>query len=338
MSFLNRITDIFRRKPAPTQPNRPPVERSIREHSFAVTEDGLKPQVRSLDEYYSIQEIRNEADEILSAMRYADTLCSEDGSVLDKDGRDKHVVIPEHGFESHPETGHKLVQGRVQLQGDQHWSRTTEVEDSWRAKNQAATWDKENQEFHYHCEVEQRALSQFGKGPKHKISGGQFSLTPDGKVELPQAVNLEQAKTQSEAHANAQRANDILESFRAWEAAAISQDKSPQDLDSRPGFVVAPQVDSDATQENVLSQTFTWDGEYGDEEFHFSGFDLEKTDRSLLVAGSHGGENVHGARLIAEKGQNALNVVVERPEVGTIERVEWKISEGTLNYEKLKKG
>ena len=101
--------------------------------------------------------------------------------------------------------------------------------------------------------------------------------------------------------------------------------------------MVAPQVQP-GSEEKVLSQTFTWGGEFGDEEMPFSGFDVEKTQNTLLVSGSYGRENVHGARLIAEKFDNNYQVLVARPEAGLLEKVHWNISEGILNYEKLKKG
>ena len=87
--------------------------------------------------------------------------------------------------------------------------------------------------------------------------------------------------------------------------------------------------------EPVLAEAF-----YSDQggQHKFSAFDIEHSPNGTIVAGSIGQSRPFGARLSTTKNERGLGIVLERPEIGTTETVEWVVADGVLHYEKYKKG
>jgi hypothetical protein len=340
MNIVNQFLDVFRSKPTTKPEPRPEPTLETKSHSYQVVEDKLVPQVASLEGYYSANSVRHEAGNVFKAMQFAEELKSEDNNFpLDCDDREGHVVLPNNKFESHPESGYQLGMGDVQVSGDDQTARTTFVKDSWRAKNPSATLDKENQTLQFTYQVESRPTDKSGAGPKQRVSHGRFTVNSDGQVLLPNATSLKEAEEQAPQKANALRANDILQAANLWNDLAVGLDNGGQDLNKTPGQIVAADVQLRPNDtEKVLSEAFTWGGEFGDDESPLKSFDLEQSSGGLYVTGSSEDGRTHLASLRSERTENDVHIVLDRPEINSVEKVHWNLSDGTLNYEKLKKG
>ncbi len=307
MNVFERIIGAFRPKPA--TPPAPKVEPSVdrKTHVYKVEKDELSPTASSLDEYYQILDLRHQANEVFRTMNYALELATEDGSPLDSDPRQGHVKLEQHKFEAHPDSGFQLSEGEVQVKGDSSRIETTRVSDNWMAKNQNAVWDRQNQTF---------ILS---------FEGGEEPLLPRAPEHL--------AHRETSLSGLEDRANDILKAAQYWQEKAGLLDNSDQDIQATTGLVVAPHAKLEA--EPVLAQAFFTDqgGEH-----KYSAFDIEQSPNGTTVAGSVGQSRPFGARLSTIKNERGLGIVLERPEIGTTETVEWVVADGVLHYEKYKKG
>ena len=307
MNVFERIIGAFR--PTSSPPPAPKPEPSVdrKSHVYKVTEDGLSPTASSLDEYYQIQDLRHQANEVFGTMKYALELAAEDGSTLDSDPRQGHVKLEQHNFEAHPESGFQLAEGEVQIKGNDSTIETTRISDNWMAKNQSAVWDRENQSF---------ILS---------LEGGDEPLIPRSPEHLVQQETSQSGRQD--------RANEILKAAQYWQEKAGLLDNSDRDIQGDSGVVVAPFTALEA--EPVLADAF-----YSDQEgqHKFSAFDIEQSPSGTIVAGSLGQGRPFGARLSTIPNERGLGIVLERPEIGTTETVQWGVADGILHYEKYKKG
>jgi hypothetical protein len=254
-----------------------------------------------------MQDLRHQANEVFETMKYALELAAEDGSPLDSDPRQGHVKLEQHQFEAHPESGFRLSEGEVQVKGNKSRVETTRISDNWMAKNQSAVWDRENQSF---------ILS---------FEGGDEPLIPRAPEHL--------AHREMSHLGREDRANQILKAAQHWQEKAALLDNSERDIQAESGVVVAPYTTLDS--EPVLAEAF-----YSDQQgqHRFLAFDIEQSPQGTIVAGSTGQGRPFGARLSTVKNERGLGVVLERPEIGTTETVDWVVADGVLHYEKYKKG
>jgi hypothetical protein len=308
MNILRKVIGAFR----PAGPPSPTPETSVetRNHTYKVTEDGLSPSARSLEEFYQIQDSRHQAQEIFRTMQYAGELASEDNSPLDTDPRPGHVKLPDHGFEAHPGSGFQLHQGEIQVAGNQDLVRTTATSDNWMAKNLVGTWNKSEATFS--LDFQPKAGPEIPPSPQSRIESQTF-----------------QAESKS-------RARDLIEAAQYWESKTKGLDGSAKDINAVSDQIVAPGVSvSQVGADAVMAETFYTDGAPRNFEY----FDLESSAGGTVVAGNREqGGRPFGARLKSHRNSETMKVVLERPEIGTTETVEWVLSDGVLHYEKYKKG
>ena len=83
MNIFSKIIGAFRPSKAPATRLAPEVEEKT--HTYQVTDDGLVPSAKSLQEFYEIQESRHQARELFRTMQYAEELAAEDNTPLDTD-------------------------------------------------------------------------------------------------------------------------------------------------------------------------------------------------------------------------------------------------------------
>lgn len=306
MNVFQRIIGAFRPKPSPPQ-SQPDPSADRKTHVYKVGKEGLSPTASTLEEYYQIQDLRYQANEIFGTMTYALQLAAEDGSSLDSDPREGHVKLEHHKFESRPESGFQLSEGELQVKGNDSRVETTRTSDNWMAKNQSAVWDRVNQTFALSFESE---------------DGPPMPRSPE---------HLSHEETSPLGREN--RANDILKAAQYWQVMAGQLDNSPRDIQAESGVVVAPNTTLDP--EPVLAETF-----YSDERgrHSFPAFDIEQSPNGTIVAGSFGQGRSFGAKLSAVRNDQGLEIVLERPEIGSTEKVEWAVADGILHYKKYKKG
>lgn len=307
MNVFERIIGAFRPKPAPPPAAIPEPPADRKSHVYKVTEDGLSPTASSLDEYYQIQDLRHQANEVFGTMKYALELAVEDGSPLDSDPRQGHVKLEQHQFEAHPESGFQFSEDEIQIKGNDSTIETTRISDNWMAKNQSAVWDRENQSF---------VLS---------FDGGEVPLIPRAPEHL--------AHRETSQPGREDRANEILKAARYWQEKAGLLDNSDRDLQADSGRVVAPHTTLEA--EPILAEAF-----YSDQDgrHKYSAFDIEQSPSGTIVAGSIGQGRPFGARLSTVRNERGLGIVLERPEIGTTETVQWGVADDILHYEKYEKG
>ena len=307
MNIFQKIIGAFRPEPPPRQapPTVPPEGKKT--HRYRVTEDGLAPRAESLAEYYEIQDLRHQANEIFQVMNYATELATEDGSALDSDPRQGHIAMEKHHFEAHPDSGFELSEGEVQVKGDGGKIETTRISDNWMAKNQSAVWDRESQTF---------VLSFDSK------DGPEMPRSPERLVE-----------EESSKAGLQDRANQIIQAAQFWEEKAKGLDNSAADLQPDDGKVVAPGAAVDP--EPVLAEAFYTD-QTGNQ--NFKAFDLENNSSGTIVAGNPGEGRPFGVKLSTKRSERGMEITLERPEIGTTEKVEWAVADGILHYEKYKKG
>jgi hypothetical protein len=307
-NIVAKIMGVLRPSTSPRPNAGPEPSLDAKTHTYQVTPDGLSPTASSLEEFYEIQDTRHQAQEVFRTMQYAAELAEEDQSPLDADPREGHVKLPEHGFEAHPDSGFSLQQGEIHLVGNQSLIQTTSVSDNWMAKDQVGTWDKAEETFTLNFRP--KPAPEFPSSPQHKIQS--------------ESVQADQKS----------RANDLVVAAQYWESKAQSLDNTANDINQRPSQVVAPGISTEA--EPVMSETFYT--EQADAR-SFEVFDLEQTADTTVVAGNReNGGRAFGARLTTHRDAESMKVTLERPEIGTTEKVEWVLSDGVLHYEKYKKG
>lgn len=311
MNVVQRIIGALRPLKRQAEPEQAAATPSQVTHSYRVEGDELVPTAQSLNEYYEIQDLKFQAREVLRTMQYAETLLSDDNTPLDTDPREGHVKLPEHGFESHPESGFSLKKGEVHVAGDSESVRTTRISDNSMATNQSATWSKQERAF----------TLTFQKPPEPEVH-----LAPDNRIE-------ERAVPASEES----RASDLIKAAEYWEARAKGFDNTPLDIHGAAGHIVAPGLSSEqAGNEKVVAETFYVE-QNAAQSFGF--FDLEFQNGATVVAGNRDNRGrPFGPKLTARRTAESMEVVFTRPEIGTTEKVEWVLSDGVLHYEKYKKG
>lgn len=333
MSLISKIIQPF------LKPSKEPVvsepKLSAESYRFKVLDDKLVPSSKTLLEYYVQQELRFEAQDILRSMQACERLLEDDNSSLDEDDRLGHIRLPHQNFESHPDTGYSYHNDKIGLAGDEIQSHSTKIADNWRGSNHKAVWNKPEQSLEF--SFERKAETDYDLPfPSDVVSEGQFRLDSAGQIELPDTAS-------SKERSMAQRASEIIQSSVFWEKIGLSLDGTPADFNPAPEGVVAAALSNDAlkglAQTDALGEAFSWTGEQGKDKLPYQYFDLEKTPTSFLIAGGNAeGTASYGASLSGKRSDTKLSLVLDRPEIGRREKVEWNIAEGIIAYEKSKKG
>ena len=281
--------------------------------------NALRPNARSLSELYAADSVSYEAQEALRTVDYAHELQTEDQSSLDTDRRDQHVVLPENQFESHPDTGFTLKQGRFALQGQDRKATFSATTDDTQVAS--GEWNGIDDTLTVWPRQDYPTPSRYADGATNLLSEQTVNYSPGS---LPEDET-------------GKRAAEIVNSVAAWETLAQGLDGQAMDLNPSSREVVAAHLQAPAG-EAAMSQTFAERGPDGHEKTPFSSFDLESSQGHLLVAGSFGQGPTFGATLESKREGNLLSAVLSRPEIGVVEKVEWNTSDAVLHYEKLKKG
>lgn len=281
--------------------------------------DALRPTAASLHELYAADSVSYEAQEALRSVDYAHELQTEDQSSLDTDRRDQHVVLPENQFESHPDSGFSLNQGRFALQGqDQKVTFSATSDDTQVASGE---WDGSDAMLTVWPRQDFPTPPRYADGATNLLSEQTVTYSPG---RLPEDET-------------GKRAAEIVQSVAAWEAMAQQLDGQMADLNPSSREVVAAHLQAPAG-EAAMTQTFAERGPESLQKTPFTSFDLESSQGHLLVSGSFGQGPTFGATLESNREGNLLTAVLSRPELGIVEKVEWNTSDAVLHYEKLKKG
>ena len=334
MSLIGNLINRFRRAPLNEPQTDAPPTRVRLEHEYAVVEDKLEPRAESLDEYYQMRPLRFLSDDIFRTMNYAEELQSEDGSSLDHDPRPYHVVLPDHNFQSHPESGLEFQNGRMEIRGHRETLQAVGMKDDFLGGEKQAAWDKKAHSFRITYYTDPQPSARGLQGAKSVLSQESFESDDNGTItESGKGARREAAV----------RAERILEAARGWSQRAGELDNSADDINKAEGTGVAPEVPAEKLftgilqDEKMMSRAFQWSGAGGDEQETYQKFDLEKTPGSVFVTGTTDGV-YSGASLWSQETENGLHVLVTRPEWGTVEKVHLNSQIGRVEYERLEKG
>ena len=309
MSILSRILSNFRPKPeAKAVPKAAPetAESSPKNLRFPVQEGRLSLQAESLEEYYSLKTASFGGQEILDAMIYAEDLLKDDQTSLDKDTRPGYLDLPGERFVSTPESGYTHLGRRVHLHGDSHQVKTLKVENGYGQSQREATWDKDKQLLSLSFVAEEEILRP--------------SMT--GQVMV--STNIDQS-TEPRVF---QRAHHLVEQGEMWEKLALGLDGSEDDINPVENSVVAVGLSKDRFA--AASSSLYSDDTHLDFEANSDGFVVNAQDRF--------GNRPFGTQLRGRSEGELQELVLEQPQLGTLERVTWNLSDGVLHYEKRKKG
>ncbi len=335
MNIFSRIFGDRRQSGGPKPPEPPSLPKFHQQ--FQVKDGQLEFSARTLDEFYTRAEASQGAQRLLEAMSYAEQLKGDDQTSLDSDARPGHVSLAEENFESHPD-GYAHQNGRVHVAGDAAAAWTTQVDDDYAFKQQQGRWDKENQTFDYHYQME--PLPDWGSGGKSVVAQGDFAISKEGKVANPDSTpDSHEARIQA---LMADRAGALIEAAAFWSAQGISLDQTPQDFHPEREGVVAPNVERQSLEQNglgserALSQAYNLtDGK----ATPYKTFDIEATpDKFIVAANDLHHSRPYGAKMAGVKSPEGLSVILERPEEGSVEKASWNFSSGRVKYERLEKG
>lgn len=326
--MIRKFLNLFRRGSEQVPEQKQPPTLATKRHHYVVIEDRLEPRVGSLNEFYEVNALEFQTNEVLRTMQFAEELRTEDNSVLDKDQREGFVNLPEHGFTALPDQGYTLKSGEVHLTGNDESVTATNLADDFLGQDKTAIWDKQKSTFQITYRAESNTYPRGIPGSKSVIAREEFTTDASGKVH-----------SQSE---NAVRVQRIIESSQKWATLANNLDNTTQDLNKKEKDIVAPNLArksvlvGELENEKILSRAFEW-GPDQDEQHPYQTFDIEHTKNSLYVAGSTDGTYA-GASLWSEQTDGQMHIVVTRPEWGTIEKVHWNRGDEKWLYERLEKG
>ncbi len=334
MSFIGNLINRFQRKPQLEAGSQAPPSRVRLEHDYAVAQDRLEPRADSLDEYYQMRPLRFLSQDIHQTMAYAEELKSEDGSSLDEDPRPHHVVLSDRNFQSHPETGLKFRNERMEIRGNDDVLRADKMDDDFLGAGKQAVWDKRAHTFRITYFTDSQVHPRSTLGAQTVLAQESFKSDAEGRI-----VDTGQGAR----HEAALRAERILKAARDWSLRVEEFDNSAEDMSKSDGIVVAPEVPAKELftgalkDEKIMSRAFQWNGAKNDQQEPYQKFDLEKTPGSVFVTGTTDGI-YSGASLWSQQTENGLQVLVTRPEWGTLERVRLDSQVGRVEYERLEKG
>ena len=325
MGLIGQIFDRFR-QPKQNLASPPKPLSSSHEHTYKVVEDKLVPQVESLEEFHQQYQVEFEAQDTLRTMKHAESLLNEDQSSIDRDNRKGYIQLKDQpsvtNFVATPDTTFKFHSGEIKLEGHGRTIQSTQLPDTSRLFDQEALWNKDEQSLSFSYttneDTQPRARAQ------NVVSRATFPADSTGRAE---------SAVQSTDNGLLQRTNNILQSVEMWQEVAQLNDQTAQDLNPKAGSSVIPNFHinsmskSDLEKENALILS------------GFQTFGISGDDSSLMVAGANeDGGQAFGATLSRRTTAQGVEVELDRPEIGTLEKITWDTSQGIIAYEKSKKG
>ena len=338
MKFLDAI---FNRTPAPQPVKAPPKPDVTVENHFQIQDGVMSQSADTLSEYQFNKSVMGDANKLFQEIQSTEQLKRKDTTKGDFDNRPGHVVLADEGFEWHPDTKTLFHEGSgKKVVGD--GETITVVLNSYSyTKNNTGIWDTKTGEFTYRRDM---PASTSSDAPEQEdsvpeLGSGTFQISADGKVAAPNAQSLAEAKTLAPQREMANRAEELIDSWKVWSEKGKSLDQSGADISKTAGTVVAPELTGQqldiAQNDPLLSITYS-PSNYSDETPTYDSFDLEQSGGNLKVGASESFDNYgtwkYTTELSASKTDTQVNITLRNDEL--VETVQWNIQDGTVNYKK----
>lgn len=331
-----KLFDIFRSsRPQPqTAPAKPQPKPKVEvQRDYRTTGGHLSIEAPTLDAYYAAKSDLYGAEDLFKDATSVESLKSKDNKASDFDSRDGHVVLLDQKFEYHADTGKFQGHGEnTSVTGD---ADTVNVESS-DYKKERAVWDRKNDTFHYSYSE----TPYEGSSPTRSLLADEvFSISPDGKVTLPGATSLDEAKTVAPKRELAQRAEDLIQSATFWHDYGQKKDGvKGEDINPGEGAVVPnlplSNVEKYLGGNEVMSKTHSTGGEFNDEEYPVTSLDLEATKNKVIVGNSDSPDTHLEASFEPEQ----MQVGFHFPDARVEEQVTWSKQDQTVRIQRFESG
>jgi hypothetical protein len=312
------------------------------ENHFQIQDGVMRQSADTLEEYQFNKSVMGNANELFQEIKSSERLKGRDGTKGDFDNRPGHVVLANEGFEWHPDTKTLFHEGSgKKVVGDGETITVVLNSYSSYTKNNTGIWDAKTGEFTYRRDM---PASTSTAAPEQEdglpeLGTGTFKISADGKVAAPNAQSLAEAKTLASQREMANRAEELIDSWKVWSEKGKGLDQTGADISKKSGTVLAPELTGQQLgipENDPLLSTQHQVGEYHDETVNYESFDLEQSGGNLKVGASDSFEQYgvwkYGTELSASKTDTQVNITLRNDEL--VENVQWNIQDGTVRYNK----
>lgn len=333
------LLDIFRRKSATPLPPQVIVSKKL---SGQVDKDNkLSLEATSLDEFYSTQRWRDDAQRLFNLASNAQSLKALDGTEQDFDQRPGHVIVPQENFQYNSDTGtFQLTKDRphgyFEVNGETGQIAVTYHEKEYETAppDYFATWNTSDNSFNYQCDVvESKYDVAWFTGTEYPMGAlveeQSFQVDASGRFQRPHASSLEEAKEllSSEFLARGQRAEELIQSATDWHHRAQALDGELEvDLNPRAQVTVAAKLYiADARSNEWDDPLLEWDPRP-------ETVDLESDPNKLFVASYNYGDPV---TLRASFQEGDMELTLRDFVKESTEKLTWSKTDGKVHYQKF---